>query len=369
MTAPNRQEGKRHRFADFFSHLIIMLIIFILPELMMNIANPGRSAMNFFPGFYLKTLVYIAAFYINYFFVIDRTLVTQARNRHIIRFVLWNILIIIAGTALCWLASRIHWRPRHTRWEDLPWWNYMLKSASFILRDTIMMILTIALAVALKLSSKWRNLQQRHREMLAAQRTTELDNLKSQVNPHFLFNTLNTIYALIAVDPGKAQNAIHRLSGLLRYTLYENERTTELKREADFITNYVELMRMRMQSRKVNVTVELNGHENTQVPPLLCNPLIENAFKYGHSAPIDRSIDISIIVSDSRIVCSTENRFITSDTSLEETKSSGIGLANLRRRLSLLYGNNASLRTTVNGDCYTAILCIPLTTPPNQLKQ
>ncbi|MDE6492901.1 MAG: sensor histidine kinase, partial [Lactobacillus sp.] len=259
--------------------------------------------------------------------------------------------------------------PRHSRWADLPWWNYMLKSASFILRDTIMMILTVALAVALKLSSKWRNLQQRHKEMLAAQRTTELDNLKSQINPHFLFNTLNTIYALITVDQAKAQNAVHRLSALLRYTLYENEKTIELRKEADFIINYVELMRMRMQSRKINVTVQLDEHDNTHVPPLLFIPLIENAFKYGHTAPSDSSIDISIIVSDSQIICRTRNRFVSSETSMEKTKSSGIGLANLRRRLCLLYGNNASLRTTVNGDCYIATLSIPLSTPPNSLKQ
>lgn len=91
-----------------------------------------------------------------------------------------------------------------------------------MLRDLAMCVLTIALSVAMKLSDYWVRLSARHKEMQAEQHREELANLKSQLNPHFLFNTLNSIYALIAISPDKAQNAVHELSRLLRYVLYEN---------------------------------------------------------------------------------------------------------------------------------------------------
>ena len=118
-----------------------------------------------------------------------------------------------------------------------------------------MLTLTLALAVALRLSVKWKDLQQQRRELISNQRAVELDNLKSQLNPHFLFNTLNTIYVLIAVAPDKAQGAVHRLSGLLRYMLYEDTANVMLSQEADFIENYVSLMRLRLSGRETHPKV------------------------------------------------------------------------------------------------------------------
>ncbi len=235
----------------------------------------------------------------------------------------------------------------------------MLKSASFMMRDGAMLILTIGLAVAMRLSVKWKDMEQQRQEMLAAQRSTELDNLKSQLNPHFLFNTLNTIYALVDVDPEDAKGAVHRLSGLLRYMLYENDGSVRLGQELGFIEDYVALMRLRLGSRPVFVDIEADEYADTMVPPLLFVPLIENAFKYGNTAEPARPISISVRVEGRHIECRTTNDFAPAAAGSDRS-ASGIGLANLRRRLVLLYGSKASLRTSVEGQTYKSSLKIPI---------
>lgn len=326
----------------------------------MMVAMPNRRFVAFYPGFYLKTLVYLLAFYLNYYIIVDRTL-GSAERRRILRFLLWNLVILVAGVALCYLLSKVWFAaPWHTRRGAMvePSLRHMLKSASFMMRDGAMLTLTIGLAVAMRLSVRWKDMEQQRQEMLAAQRSTELDNLKSQLNPHFLFNTLNTIYALVDIDPEDAKGAVHRLSGLLRYVLYENDGSVSLGKELGFIEDYVALMRLRLGSRPVEVDIEADGYADRKVPPLLFVPLIENAFKYGNTAEPHRPISISVRVDDRFIECRTTNYFAQS--TLEGDRSaSGIGLANLRRRLVLLYGSKASLRTSVEGEIYKSCLRIP----------
>lgn len=352
--------GSRGKLVNAASHLIFIIILFILPEVMMAIAIPHRHSFVFYPGFYFKTLVYIAVFYINYLWVIDRTLVLGNDRRKIGIFIAANIALIIACLVLCWIASNV-WFPTPPRKARRPQPEHyvLLKTASFFLRDIVMLVLTIALAVALRLSSKWKDFQRQRQELLADQRAVELDNLKSQLNPHFLFNTLNTIYALISVAPDKAQGAVHRLSGLLRYMLYEDESRVHLDQEADFIENYVTLMRLRLAGREARLSISLEDHGGDNVPPLLFIPLVENAFKYGVTGDDDTPIDINIYIDGSDVVCTTSNTY-TATAVTSDRPNSGIGLANLRRRLSLIYGGRASLNTTSDGHSYNATLRIPL---------
>ena len=113
----------------------------------------------------------------------------------------------------------------------------------------------------------------------------ELKNLKNQLNPHFLLNTLNNIYALIAFNSDKAQEAVQELSKLLRHVLYDNQQTfVPLEKELDFIRNYVALMRIRLpQQVEVSVNLEVDSGGALQIAPLIFISLIENAFKHGIS--------------------------------------------------------------------------------------
>lgn len=133
----------------------------------------------------------------------------------------------------------------------------LLRRVSFLMRDVVMVILTVALSVAMKLSDYWVKLNRQRQEMEMVQHKEELESLKKQLNPHFLFNTLNSIYALIAISPDKAQQAVHELSQLLRYVLYENSPTVPIQDELTFIDNYVKLMKLRIGDKMpINVTLD-----------------------------------------------------------------------------------------------------------------
>lgn len=347
--------SRRRRFVNVLVHLLFIIIIFVLPELVMAIAMPHRRGFVFYPGFYVKTLIFIAIFYLNYFVIIDKT-IGRTGNRRIWSFILINLLIIIAGLFLStvisnWLSTA---PPRHSRSGT----NYLLKYASFLLRDAVTLLLVIGLSVALRLSTKWRDIERRNEDLLAEQRSIELANLKSQLNPHFLFNTLNTIYALVDISPEDAKKAVHRLSALLRYMLYEDVKYVALHRETDFITDYVDLMKLRLADREIKVDIDLGDNGDREIPPLLFIPLVENAFKYGISAPDNVPVEISIHSSDKVLTCTTSNSFIPGTKT--DKKASGIGLSNLRRRLALIYGQNATLRITCRDNIYRTKLTVLL---------
>lgn len=350
----------RGRLVGAISHVLFIVIIFVLPELVMQIALPHRRPPSLFPGFYIKSMIYIAVFYANYFLIIEKTVVDGFDRRRLIAFIGWNILVVGVGLFLSHFMSHLVF-PSPRRPVNVSGSHALLKTASFLLRDLVMLVLTIALAVALRLSAKWKDLQRQRQELLANQRSTELDSLKSQLNPHFLFNTLNTIYALIAINGADAQNAVHRLSSLLRYMLYEDVDNVRLGQEAEFIENYVSLMRLRLFDREVRLSIDLGSHSGDCIAPLLFIPLVENAFKYGTAASDNTPVDIAIFIENNCVVCTTSNAYNTARP-VEVNRNSGIGLTNLRRRLSLLYGTKATFGTWSDGNIFTTRLCIPLQT-------
>lgn len=359
-TMTRHSQTSRRNIATVLAHTLFIIMLFVLPELVMAIASPHRPAWGFYPGFYIKAFFYLAVFYANYFGLVDRTLGLQ--KPRIVRFVLLNIVLVALSLTLNYMIGSILYdppRPRH--WESLTDWQRLAKMTSWILRDAVMMVLAIGLAVAMRLSTRWADIQLQKQKLLATQRSTELENLKSQLNPHFLFNTLNSIYALIDIDSEDAKSAVHKLSGMLRYMLYEDEAEVPLAREADFIDNYVSLMRLRMSTgnHPLEVDISVSGPEAT-VPPLLFIPLVENAFKYGITAPAGLPVCISLHADSDGIHCSTANGFASGD---RVRKGGGIGLANLRRRLVLIYGNSATLRTQVGKDMFRAELTLPLRVP------
>lgn len=358
MTDNQSTAGRRRRFITGLAHVLFIIIIFILPELVMAIALPWRRGFVFYPGFYAKSLVFIAIFYLNYFVIIDRTIGRQNNRNGLLYFLLVNIGVVVAGIALCYGLEQTFWPPRH-RHMEMDAWHSFLKGASRSIRDGVMIILTVGLALALRLSTKWKDMERHNQELIAEQRATELANLKSQLNPHFLFNTLNTIYALVDISPEDAKKAVHTLSALLRYMLYEDVTLTTLRREADFIEDYISLMRLRVAARPITVDIDLGDEPDREIPPLMFIPLVENAFKYGNSAPDSEPIRITIKADRDYIVCETSNSFLPKNKDeVKESKSSGIGLANLRRRLILLYGNKASLRTSISGNVFHTSLHI-----------
>lgn len=319
---------------------------------------------------YAKVALYIAAFYVNYFFIIDRTLL---RRRSVGRFILANIGVIIAAALISYILWRLAPPPghvaRHANRSEL---HHLVRAASFIVRDIGGLILAVAFSVALKLTAYRKNLESARQRLEALSRESELESLKSQLNPHFLFNTLNTIYALIALSPDKAQKAIHDLSRLLRYVLYENTGEVTLDSELNFINNYIKLMKLRLApSVKVEVTLNAGAYGGTRIAPLLFITLIENVFKHGNTGNPGDLIKISITADDGRIICKTVNA-VSPSTSVSQELNGGIGLTNLRRRLDLIYGTRARLDVDADDRLFTVTLTLdldPTLTINQQLNQ
>lgn len=155
----------------------------------------------------------------------------------------------------------------------------------------MLLALTVALSVAIKMTGNWYRTEAEKQEIEKERTQAELKNLKSQLNPHFLFNTLNNIYALIQLNPPQAQYAVHSLSHLLRYVLYDNNQNLiSLDKEFAFMKNYIELMSLRLSSDQVKLNIDIpDDGRGYMVAPLLFITLIENAFKHGVSRPKNRS--------------------------------------------------------------------------------
>ncbi len=161
-------------------------------------------------------------------------------------------------------------------------------------RDLINYVTTTGLVAAVRLAERLRLNEEALKVAESARVKSELANLRSQINPHFLLNTLNNIYSLTVIDVDKAQKAIQELSRLLQYILYDNTADkVPLQKEVNFIKNYVELMRIRLNQKvRLSVVFDVNENTTTQIAPLIFISLIENAFKHGVSAEEESFISI-----------------------------------------------------------------------------
>lgn len=341
----------KRKVIRFFTHLIVLAMLFFLPEVVLYMSRP-RFPVEINWLFYVKPTLYCIAFYINYYYIIDHTL---GRKFGIWRFLGLNlILLAVILSSLYLISAGFIPPPRHSA-DYTP---HMSRMLGFFIRESLVSALSVALATALKTGDKWLHLDRKQQLMQACQREEELKSLKSQLNPHFLFNTLNSIYALIAISPDKAQKAVHDLSRLLRYVLYEDSPMVKLSQELDFIDNYIKLMRLRIGDKMpINVTLDPGDCGDCMTAPLLFISLVENAFKHGNTGSPDHSIDISVTCRGGIIDCHIANNHNPDDRSKDV---SGIGIANLRRRLDIIYGSDAKMTTAVSADRYIVNLSINL---------
>jgi len=198
-------------------------------------------------------------------------------------------------------------------------------------------------------------------ELEAKQTKAELDFLKSQINPHFLFNSLNGIYSLTMDNPEKAGEAILTLSDLMRYNLESSKnKFVTLNRELEFLDNYIQLESLRLGDNcRINLTKAGEFHSKS-IAPLILIPFVENCFKHGIGADKSNNyIQISISLEDSRLTFITENR-IASTRMKNHTKSIKIGIENVKRRLDMIYPNRYKLDLSSENNIYKVLLQIEL---------
>lgn len=334
------------------AHILIWLLVFLVP-IFFDTGEQERSIgmylMFFFPMFFN-----LIVFYLNFFILIERFLF----KREILIYLIINVVIFVL---VSWGVIRLQ-----TVWiEDLTGLDPRNRPeipVQFIWIKTLVPLLLVAgLSVAIRMTGQWYHMEKIRDNLEKARMESELSNLKNQLSPHFFFNTLNNIYALIASRPSDAQHAVHQLSKLIRYVLYEsNHDRVPLRSELAFVRSYIELMALRYPHHVTIQTEITDPPGDPTVAPLLFISLIENAFKHGTS-PVEGSL-IRIRISTTgtgqamEVECYTENSLHPKDG--DDRSGSGIGLENLRKRLGLIYPGRYTLKQEVRDGLFLSHLTL-----------
>jgi len=231
----------------------------------------------------------------------------------------------------------------------------------FFTEHDILSIVVLILMFGANLGTKYyyrsRSDQRKLEELEKQNLEQQLEYLRYQINPHFFMNTLNNIHALVDIDPSKAQETILELSKMMRFVLYEGDKSgVPLTKEFSFIRTYAKLMELRYTD-KVKITVDVpNEAPDKTIPPLMLISFIENAFKHGISYQHDSFVDMKASIDGDYLLFTC----INSKAEKPNQEKGGVGLTNVRKRLDLLYDKRYKLDIKDEPDIYTVVLKLPL---------
>lgn len=235
-------------------------------------------------------------------------------------------------------------------------------TVEFYITNGMAIAYTVAITMSLKLVKQWYERDKQNKELQKLNTETELKFLKSQINPHFLFNTLNSLYALSLQKSDRTPELVLKLSDILRYVLYDStEHMVPLDKEINYLKSYLDLEQIRYGDR-VDIQLDIDGEvRGKEIAPLLFIPFVENSFKHGfgnNTLPGYLKIKISSDQEEIRVVIS--NSVNGKKASDSEEYSGGIGLANVRKRLKLLYPNTHRIELTETENSFEVTLLLKL---------
>ena len=348
--------------------ILLAFLLFYLPSMLTLLSSDGEPRSMTMLNVAMATC-YTLIFILNYFIIIPKTLFGKDRTAI---FFTANLIIVAGLCSLLPIWLETHGglpKPGHMHKHLTESQRYMAYTR-FAIRDGVMMVLSVSLAYALRLSRTREEMRLRVLELESERQNTELMSLKAQLNPHFLFNSLNNIYALIAIDPDKAQQSLHELSSMLRFMIYDSQSSTvELSKEIRFLSNYTRLMSLRLNpSVKLTCSLPDITDPTLRIAPLLILTLVENAFK--HVAVKDNSgfIDINIRITDDIFICHISNSSAIQPMENLERGNSGVGLKNIEKQLNLLYPDQYELRVNETSGKYEAVLTIKTSALTNKTQ-
>jgi len=278
--------------------------------------------------------------YFNYFVLLPRYLRHQKTWKYFIEFVIPFIILIFVRVYVQRYVMEsfgIHERYYYT--------TFYVVQLSF---DTLLITIFVGM---LRFATGWFELEARRKQMENDKLTNELKFLKAQINPHFLFNTLNNLYYLAYSHSANTTEVIAKLSQMMRYMIYDsNYPKVHLSKEIEYMQNYISLERLRLNN-EVPIDFVIEGEpENKSITPLIFITFLENAFKHGVSAnTADSWVKISVKLKGNECIYTVENSKLKS---LDNKEKSGIGLQNVKRRLELSYPDKYTLKTDDQSDRY-----------------
>lgn len=300
--------------------------------------------------------LWIGTFCVNYFWLVPRYFLRKRYIKYIVLLVLAYWLLNLGSGQLAFFLypepGGGH-APIFGKEDFRPEFFVM-----FHLGNLLFIILITVTAISLRTTQLNKLLQEEKVQMEKERTEGELERLKGQLNPHFLFNTLNNISSLAAFDPDATQTSIARLSDMLRYVLYEtSDARVPLQKDLDFIQNYINLMNIRYEDT-LHLDVDLRtSHPEYQIPPMLFISLLENAFKYGASSLHECQLQVRLeeqMNKESKLesLSFTVKNTMLTDEEMRNKEKGGVGIENLEKRLDLLYPDKYQLTCGKAGDGY-----------------
>lgn len=351
---------------SIFIHIAGWIFIYLLPPLILQ--TEVKLPQNF--GDFMYWGIIIVCFYINYIWLIPRLL---SKRKFAIYFLFITVMLAFNYTANEIYMKKV-FRPDTVRKVETVQQRGERDSEQPRRRrprfrgynSVILCFAVMALGTSIRVTESWYENEKQRKEMENQKLGAELSLLKSQINPHFFFNTLNSIYSLAIVKSDKTPEALIKLSEIMRYIIYDTERKlVPLSKEVEYIANYIELQRLRL-SKNIKVIFKTHlGKDESVIEPLLLLPFVENAFKHGVDNEKGGKIEVLITKSGNTLQLHVENPLIE-HPSMVNNGSSGIGMNNTLKRLKLLYGNNFSLTTGPTEKTYVTDLILKL--KPNEMS-
>ena len=329
------------KYLILFLHLFGWALILTFPFLV-NANNPHAPRTNLL---LIAPISAIILFYLNYFIFVPKFLF---RKKH-----LFFILLLIGGFLFIYLLNSFFFNLNIEKFEftnqgidhfnhNGPPWEKRGMPPGRDLRPLFSSLsiglIVIGISTSLRFYEKIKRNDRLQIDIMNQHLNTELAFLKNQINPHFLFNSLNSIYALAYRKSDHTTEAILKLSEILRYILYDaKDDLVPLELEIKHINNYIELQKLRItQNTTVNLTINGNLHD-LKIEPMLLIPFIENSFKYGINNVSKSSIDLDIKVEDHFLLFRIKNAIIRNYDIPADKHEKGLGIENTVRRLDLLY--------------------------------
>ena len=338
-------------------HLAVVLIVVLMDLFSDYIYGGSKGFLDNFraPLNYGAVIIYIATFTtyaLNFFIVCPYTL----GKKHYVRFGVGVLILIIIFGRIRYLGEEVilfHFTGVHNYFEESrKFFFYTFDNSYFAVKGILYSTLLYIFFEYVKNQSRVHQLDLDYKK-------AELSFLKSQLEPHFLFNTLNTFYTdLVDTQPETAKD-IHRLCQLLRYVTYEAEHEVmPLNKELKFIEDYIYLHRKRFEDT-LCLEYSVDGEVGNQiVPSLVFIHFIENIFKHGVITDKQNPAKINIAITENEITITTQNKISSS----EKYSNSGIGKENLKRRLSAIFKDDYKLDYLQEDELFTAILKLPVKT-------
>lgn len=338
--------------ASFILNCIFWGIIGALAAVSLIFSPNHEPLKNHVIGYLLFGAINVAVFYINYIVLIPELI---KKRKQYLWYVICFILLIVVSVGIKVIVVWLN--PDYLEQQNTGKDDPEISMPVYVVATIFITGFFLVASSIIKFAVDWFSNERIQRNLESEKKDMELQFLKSQLNPHFLFNSLNNIYSLAYQKSDKTADAILKLSEIMRYMIYEsNDSWVSLDKEVEYVESYVELQKLRFKDGAA-VEISINGViDGQKIVPLILISFVENAFKHGVANDAEDPIKINIIANQKILHFSVSNKKNTTN----KDAIGGVGLNNVERRLQLLYPDRYKLNIVNSATHYTTELMLDL---------